>query len=68
MGEQVALSATSGHDAGLGGFINQLQPLALDLSNAQDGAVRLMSMGLTVNTAILMAVDDDTIPHSSGDG
>ena len=25
------------------------------------------SKGLTVNTAILMAVDDDTIPHPSGD-
>ncbi len=71
VGELVAESATSGHDAGIGGFINQLQPLALDLANTQDGAVRLMSMGqskgLTVNTAILMAVDDDTIPHPSGD-
>ena len=71
VGELVAESATSGHDAGIGGFINQLQPLALDLANAQDGAVRLMSMrkskGLTVNTAILMAVDDDTIPLPSGD-
>ena len=70
-GEQVASSSTSGHDAGLGGFINQLQPLALDLANTQDGAVRLMSMtqskGLTVNTAILMAVDNDTIPLPSGD-
>ena len=70
VGKQVALSATSGHDAGLGGFINQLQPLALDLANSQDGAVRLMTMaqskGLTVNTAILMAVDDDTIPLPSG--
>lgn len=71
VGEQVAQSATSGHEAGIGGFVNQLQPLALDLANAQDGAVRLMSMGqskgLTVNTAILMAVDDDTIPHPSCD-
>ena len=71
VGELVAESATSGHDAGIGGFINQLQPLALDLANTQDGAVRLMSMrkskGLTVNTAILMAVDDDTIPLPSGD-
>ncbi|WP_419847490.1 UvrD-helicase domain-containing protein [Candidatus Poriferisocius sp.] len=71
VGEQVALSSTSGQDAGLGGFINQFQPLALDLANNQDGAVRLMSMaqskGLTVNTAILMAVDDDTIPLPSAD-
>ena len=71
VGRQVAESATSGHDAGLGRFINQLQPLALDLANIQDGAVRLMSMaqskGLTVNTAILMAVDDDTVPLPSGD-
>ncbi len=70
VGAQVALSATSGHDAGLGGFINQLQPLAHDLADTQEGAVRLMSMaqskGLTVNTAILMAVDDDTIPLPSG--
>ena len=70
VGAQVALSATSGHDAGLGRFIDQLQPLAHDLADTQEGAVRLMSMaqskGLTVNTAILMAVDDDTIPLPSG--
>lgn len=71
VGEQVAQSAASSRDAGIGGFINQLQPLALDLANTQGGAVRVMSMaqskGLTVNTAILMAVDDDTIPLPSGD-
>lgn len=71
VGEQVARSSTNSHDAGLGGFINQLQPLAFDLANSQGGAVRLISMaqskGLTVNTAILMAVDDDTIPLPSGD-
>lgn len=67
----LAMATGSDHDAGLGGFVNQLQPLAMDLATEEEGAVRLMSMaqskGLTVNTAILMAVDDDTIPLPSGD-
>lgn len=57
-------------DTALASFINQLQPLARDLAEDDSDAVRLMSMarskGLTVNTAILMAVDNDTVPSPRG--
>ena len=51
-------------------FINQLPALAVDLADDDPDSVRLMTMasskGLTVNTAILLSVDDSTLPHPSG--
>jgi superfamily I DNA/RNA helicase len=51
--------------AGLGYFLGQLEPLGKDLA-AQSDAVRLMSMtaskGLTVNTCIIMGVEQGLIP------
>jgi hypothetical protein len=50
----------------LSSFINQLQSVAKDLAEDDSDAVRLMSMarskGLTVDTAILLGVDSDTVP------
>jgi DNA helicase-2/ATP-dependent DNA helicase PcrA len=50
----------------LSAFINQLQAEAKNLAESAPDAVRLMSMaqskGLTVNSTILLGVDDDTLP------
>jgi len=52
-------------------FVNQFQPAAQDLADNEEGCVRLMTMaaskGLTVNTAILLAVDRQTIPSPRND-
>lgn len=62
--------ASSGEEGGIASFLNQLQPLAKDIALNDSNAVRLMSMGqskgLTVNTAILLGVDDDTVPNPRG--
>jgi DNA helicase II / ATP-dependent DNA helicase PcrA len=69
--DQVGKSvATSGEEEGIASFLNQLQPLAKDITLNDTSAVRLMSMGqskgLTVNTAILLGVDNDTVPNPRG--
>jgi DNA helicase-2/ATP-dependent DNA helicase PcrA len=67
---EVGAQLVEGGDASLGGFVNQLGPMALDLADNEEGAVRLMTMarskGLTVNTAIMLAVDDSTLPAPRG--
>jgi DNA helicase-2/ATP-dependent DNA helicase PcrA len=58
-------------ESSLATFVNQLQPLARDLADQEENAVRVMTMaqskGLTVNTAVLAAVDDSTLPLPGGD-
>lgn len=55
---------------GLGYFLGQLEPTARDLTTQSD-AVRIMtitkSKGLTVNTCIVMGVEEGIIPHPKGD-
>jgi len=55
----------------LNAFITQFASLALDLAEEDDDAVRLMTMasskGLTVNTTILLGVDNATMPSPKGD-
>ena len=70
MFNEVGAQLLEGGETSLGGFVNQLGPMALDLADNEDGAVRLMTMarskGLTVNTAIMLAVDDSTLPSPRG--
>lgn len=51
---------------GLSGFLNQLGPIGKELAAADASGVRLMtiagSKGITVNTAILLGVEDGLIP------
>lgn len=51
---------------GLAGFMSQLEPMGKDLAASESDGVRLMTMaqskGLTVNTAIVMGVEDGLIP------
>jgi DNA helicase-2/ATP-dependent DNA helicase PcrA len=57
--------------AGLGGFLAALEPAGKDLAAAESDAVRLMtiisSKGLTVDTAIIMGVEEGLIPSPRGD-
>lgn len=54
---------------GVGHFLGQLEPVARDLATQAD-AVRIMSMaaskGLTVNTCVVMGVENGLIPHPRG--
>lgn len=54
---------------GLGYFLGQLEPVAQDLATQCD-AVRIMtitkSKGITVNTCIVMGVENGIIPHPKG--
>jgi DNA helicase-2/ATP-dependent DNA helicase PcrA len=53
-------------DMSLSSFVTQFSQRALDLAESDETCVRVMSMssskGLTVDTTILLAVDDDTVP------
>ena len=53
-------------DDGLSSFLAQLEPLGKDLAANESDGVRLMTMaqskGLTVNTAIVMGVEEGLIP------
>ncbi len=53
-------------DAGLSGLLNQLEPVGGDLAAQQSGGVRLMNMGaskgLTVNTTIVLGVEESMVP------
>ena len=54
---------------GVGHFLGQLGPVARDLATQAD-AVRIMNMeaskGLTVDTCVVMGVEDGLIPHPKG--
>jgi len=54
---------------GLGYFISHLEPLVKDLAT-QSNSVRIMSLtsskGITVNTCIVMGVENGIIPHPRG--
>ena len=56
-------------DKDLGYFLGNLEPLARDFAT-RSNAVKLMSMssskGITVNTCIVMGVEDGIIPHPRG--
>jgi DNA helicase-2/ATP-dependent DNA helicase PcrA len=53
-------------DAGLRGFLNQLEPVGKDLATEEAGGVRLMSIskskGLTADTALILGVEEGLIP------
>lgn len=55
---------------GLAGLLNRLEPVGRDLAAAETGGVRLMSMsrskGLTVDTAILLGVEEHLVPFPRG--
>ena len=55
---------------GLSSVLNQLEPLAKDAST-QGESVRVMTMsqskGITVNTCIVMGVEEGIMPHPKGD-
>jgi DNA helicase-2/ATP-dependent DNA helicase PcrA len=58
-------------DQALGRYTAQVQPLGEDLASARSGGVRVMGMGrakgLTVQAAIVVAVEDNVIPRPEGD-
>jgi len=58
-------------DGGLMGFLQQLEPTGKDLAANMAGGVRLATMaqakGLTVNTSIVLGVEDGLIPFPRGD-
>lgn len=51
---------------GLGSFLAQLEPTGKELAENEEGAIRLMTMvrskGLTVDTAVLVGVEDEIMP------
>ena len=53
-------------DEGLAGFLSQLEPVGKDLAAAEGSGVRVMTMysskGLTVNTALVLAVEEGIVP------
>jgi superfamily I DNA/RNA helicase len=53
-------------DSQLPGLLNQLEPLGRDLAAQESGGVRLMNMaaskGLTVNTTIVLGVEESMVP------
>jgi DNA helicase-2/ATP-dependent DNA helicase PcrA len=55
---------------GLAGLLNRLEPVGRDLAAAESGGVRLMSMakskGLTVDTAIVLGVEEHLVPFPRG--
>ncbi len=56
---------------GLSGLLNQLEPVGGDLAVQETGGIRLMSMakskGLTVDTAIVLGVEEGIVPFPRGD-
>jgi DNA helicase-2/ATP-dependent DNA helicase PcrA len=57
-------------EEGLVGLLNRLEPVGNDLAAAESGGVRLMSMakskGLTVDTAIVLGVEEHLVPFPRG--
>lgn len=55
---------------GLTGLLNKLEPLGADLAAQESGGVRLMSMakskGLTVDTAVVLGVEENIVPFPRG--